>query len=232
MQSKLFPAKQVEAFLGSYTELKHDTLLYAKQLYAEMGGGGDEGKPPPVPKGFVEPNLPFWDNLARLVAYVEAGYRRHGLFKNHLEKFGHLSEFRDAVALYRSLAVKELQGAPISDKDYEKLRLTSLRRLVEPLEPEMILEAKDKRSGLIADVATDAVRGKILYEATGEPYVMLVLVGNDGPPRLAVGVAYNHYEFTGPLDTRYTDDDWQKRVYEKAGPLPEKNFWYRSLLIQ
>ena len=86
MQDQLFPAKQVESFLGSYTELKHDTLLYAKQNYAEMGGGGDEGTPPPVPKGFVEPNLPFWQNLGRLVAYVEAGYRKYGLFKGDLEE--------------------------------------------------------------------------------------------------------------------------------------------------
>jgi hypothetical protein len=31
MQSRLFPIKQLQTFLGSYTELKHDTLLYAKQ---------------------------------------------------------------------------------------------------------------------------------------------------------------------------------------------------------
>ena len=91
MQDRLFPVKQVESFLGSYTELKHDTLLYAKQNYAEMGGGGDEGTPPPVPKGFVEPNLPFWETLGRLVAYVEAGFRKYGVFKGELEEYGHLS---------------------------------------------------------------------------------------------------------------------------------------------
>ncbi len=40
MQSRLFPIKQLQTFLGSYTELKHDTLLYAKQSYAELGDGG------------------------------------------------------------------------------------------------------------------------------------------------------------------------------------------------
>ncbi len=57
---------------------------------------------------------------------------------------------------------------------------------------------------------------------------MLVLMGNEGTVRLAVGVAFNHYEFTGPLATRYTDADWQGRVYEHRAALPEKNFWYRS----
>ncbi|RJR48406.1 MAG: DUF3160 domain-containing protein, partial [Deltaproteobacteria bacterium] len=50
-----------------------------------------------------------------------------------------------------------------------------------------------------------------------------------GTVRLAVGVAYNHYEFTGPLATRYTDADWQRRVYEHRAPLPPKNFWYQGL---
>jgi hypothetical protein len=229
MQSRLFPVKQVESFLGSYTELKHDTLLYAKQNYAEMGGGGEEGTPPPVPKGFVEPNLPFWENLGRLVAYVEAGYKKYGIFKDELEEYGHLNLFKGDVAFYASLAAKELQGAPLTEAEYEKLRTESLSFMAEPREKNVILEEKDKRAGLIADVHTDAVQGQILYEATGEPYLMLVLLGNEGTVRLAVGVAFNHYEFTGPLATRYTDADWQGRAYEHRAALPEKNFWYNSL---
>jgi hypothetical protein len=229
MQDQLFPVKQVESFLGSYTELKHDTLLYAKQSYAEMGGGGEESPPPPVPKGFVEPNLPFWHNLARLVNYVENGFKKYGLFKNDLEKDGSLSSFKEDVAFYAVVAAKELQGTPLTEEEYEKLRTKSLGYMAKPRDPTMVLQEKDKRSGLIADLHTDAKTVQILYEATGEPYVMLVLVGNEGTTRLTVGVAYNHYEFTGPLATRYTDADWQGRVYEHRSPLPPKNFWYQSL---
>jgi hypothetical protein len=82
MQGKLFPVKQVQTFLGSYTELKHDTLLYVKQSFAEAGGGSDE-KPPPVPRGFVEPNLAFWQELQRLVAYTSAGFKKYGLFEKN-----------------------------------------------------------------------------------------------------------------------------------------------------
>jgi Protein of unknown function (DUF3160) len=229
MQDQLFPVKQVESFLGSYTELKHDTLLYAKQNYAEMGGGGDEGAPPPVPKGFVEPNLPFWRNLARLVNCVETGFKKYGLFKNDLEESGPLNSFKVSVAFYASVAAKELQGAPLTEDEYEKLRTYSLSFMAQPRDPNVILEDKDKRAGLIADLHTDAAQRQILYEATGEPYVMLVLMGNEGTVRLTVGVAYNHYEFTGPLSTRYTDADWQSRVYEHPAELPQKNFWYQGL---
>lgn len=232
MQDKLFPVKQVETFLGSYTELKHDTLLYAKQSYAERGGGGEEGTPPPVPKGFVEPNLAFWDTLARLVDYVYGGYTKYGIFKNELEEYGHLSRFKRDVAWYASLAAKELQGVPISEEEYELLRLQPLMYMAAPFEAGQVLEEKDMRSGLIADLHTDTVANQIQYEATGEPYVMLVLLGNEATVRLALGVAFNHYEFTGPLDTRYTDADWQSRVYEHHPGMPGKNFWYGSLMIK
>ncbi|MFA7620242.1 MAG: DUF3160 domain-containing protein [Aminobacteriaceae bacterium] len=42
MQSPLFAAKQLEAQLGSYTELRHDTILYEKPNYAELGDGWEE----------------------------------------------------------------------------------------------------------------------------------------------------------------------------------------------
>jgi hypothetical protein len=41
--------------LGSYTELKHDTLLYVKQAYAEMGGGGAG----PCGRSIDPPELPI-----------------------------------------------------------------------------------------------------------------------------------------------------------------------------
>jgi len=231
MQGKLFPIKQLQTFLGSYAELKHDTLLYVKQNFAEQGNG-DDGEPPPAPRGFVEPNLAFWQELQRLIAYTAAGFKQYGLFTGELEEYGRLNIFKERVNFYTSLAVKELRGAPLSEAEYEKLRSESLAFLAKPFVEGAILEDKDKRAGLIADIHTDAVKGQILYEATGEPYFILALVGNEGVSRLTVGVAFNHYEFTGPLTSRYADADWQERVYQTPPQLPPKPFWYKPLLAR
>ncbi|MGO8761417.1 MAG: DUF3160 domain-containing protein [Desulfobaccales bacterium] len=231
MQGKLFPVKQLQTFLGSYAELKHDTLLYVKQNFAEAGDGGDE-KVPPVPKGFVEPNLAFWQELQRLVAYTAAGFKKYGLFAGELEEYGRLNIFKERVNFYTALAVKELNGAPLSEAEYEKLRSQGLAFLARPFVEGAILEEKEKRAGLIADIHTDAVKGQILYEATGEPYFILALVGNENFSRLTVGVAFNHYEFTGPLGTRYSDADWQARVYATPPQVPPKNFWYKPLMAR
>lgn len=36
-KSPLYTLKNLVSYMGSYTELKHDTLLYVKQAYAELG---------------------------------------------------------------------------------------------------------------------------------------------------------------------------------------------------
>ena len=229
MQGKLFPIKQLQTFLGSYAELKHDTLLYVKQNFAEKGGGGEEERPP-VPRGLVEPNMAFWQELQRLADYTAAGFKKYGLFAKEREEYGRLSIFQRRVNFYTSLAAKELQGTALSEEEYEKLRTENLSFLAQPFVEGAILEEKDKRAGLIADIHTDAVKGQILYEATGEPSFILALVGNEGVSRLTVGVAFNAYEFTGPLATRFTDADWQARVYATPPQLPPKNFWYKPLM--
>jgi hypothetical protein len=230
MQGQLFPVKQLQTFLGSFAELKHDTLLYVKQSFVE--GGDEPEKPPPVPKGFVETNLAFWGELQRLVAYTRAGFSKYGIFKGELEEFGRLARFEKKVKFYTSLAVKELKGIPLSEEEYEKLRTTFLSIMAQPFVEGAVLEEKDRRSALIADIHTDALKGQILYEATGEPYVMLALVGNEGVSRLTIGVAFNHYELTGPLATRYSDADWQELVYKTPPKVPAKNFWYRDLMVK
>ncbi len=233
MQSRPFLLKQLESFLGSYTELKHDTLLYEKQPDAECGGGAPEGELPPVPKGFVEPNMPFWYSLQRLVRFTEQGFRQHGLLELEMEKYGKLSQFQEQVDFYTSLAEKELRGIEITEAEYERLRTQGLDYMAEPLDTAKPFDdEKDRRSGLVADIFTDKMTGKVLYEGTGEPYIMLVLVGNENSPRLTVGVAFNHYEFTESIGSRLTDADWQAKAYDNPSALPRKNFWYKELLVK
>lgn len=61
MRSERWQYKDLNTALASWAQLKHDTVLYAKQFGAEMGG--DE---PTIIKHYVEPNV----NLYRRVKYL------------------------------------------------------------------------------------------------------------------------------------------------------------------
>jgi hypothetical protein len=232
MQSQFFPAKQIQTFLGSYTELKHDTLLYAKQNYAERGGGGgDEPALPPVVKGFVEPNIQFWNKLNDLVSLTQKMFNDNGLSQSPM--LPRLADFKKQVQFFGDIAQKELQSQPISDDEYEQLRRTQFSYMAMPLDSVDLSDPNLTRSALVADVHTDTLKQQILYEATGQPYLMLVIVGDSNSPRVTTGLAFNHYEFTAPLGgNRLTDEDWKKTVYENPDQLPVKNFWYQPLLVK
>ena len=52
---------------------------------------------------------------------------------------------------------------------------------------------------------------RILYEATGVPYVILAAVSDANGPRLTIGFTSSHYEFTELYGgQRQTDEKWQE----------------------
>ncbi len=222
--------KNLQTSLGSWTELKHDTLLYAKQSYAEKGGGGPIDDLPPVPKGYVEPNIAFWDRIIALSEMTMDGLRERDLLDDIF--FGRNEKFISSLRFFRDIAVKQLQDEIISDEDYEKLRTEWLRleTVLEPLADELYTEEK-VRSALIADVHTDSLGGTILYEATGIPNYIYVAVKDRNGTRLTKGLVFSHYEFEGPLGERLTDEKWQEINYrENKDQLPVMPAWSKSLI--
>ena len=231
MKSDDWNKKNLQGFLGSFTELKHDTLLYAKQSYAEKGGGGGDEPPPakPVPKGYVEPNIDFFDRLIALVNLSNDGLKQFDLLPSFLQ--GRNTEFVEALKFYKSIAVSELENKKISDDDFEKLRLSagSLDQILKNPDSEILLES-NARSAIIADVHTDVKTGKILYEADGIPNYIYVAVKDVNGTRLTKGLVYSYYEFTNPVAKRLTDQDWQNWSYTEKSKVPEMPWWNKDLV--
>jgi hypothetical protein len=227
MRSPRWGAKHVETMLGAYTQLKHDTLLYAKQSYAEMGEGAlddriDESE---VPYGFVQPEVRFWAELERLVHYTYEGFSRHGLLPNVVEDFGHLGRFRKDVAALRLLANKTAAGERWNLEDRLWLLEFNPAYMAEPVDPMNVPGPDDGKAAIVADIQTNVQDSQVLYQALGRPHLVLALVGTDGVNRLVAGTAYDYYEFTQPLQERLTDEEWRKRFYRLDPEAPSKPSW-------
>ena len=229
MRGENWVRKGLNAALGSWTELRHDTLLYAKQSYAELGGGGEPPPLPPVPKGYVEPNMVFFERLIALSKMTGEGLKSRGLLEGAFED--RLKQFTESLEFLQGIGAKQLQSQQISEDEYERLRMIGyeLAPVVYPLEGDLMRE-KDARAGIIADVHTDALKNQILYEATGTPMVIYVAVKDNGGTRLTRGTTYSYYEFVAPLGDRLTDEQWQARVYQGKGELPARPGWVGDLL--
>jgi len=229
MRNTDWSKKQTQSFLGSWTELKHDTLLYAKQSYAELGGGGDEGEAQPIAKGYVEPNIEFFDRLIALVNMTNDGLTKYNLIPEAFQSRN--ATFVETLKFYRKLAVSELQNETITDDDFEKLRLSAyaLDQILQAPDSQVQLES-NARSALIADVHTDTVKNQILYEADGIPNYIYVAVKDANGTRLTKGLVYSYYEFTNPVGKRLDDQTWQKWNYSSTIKLLKLPDWSKALI--
>lgn len=226
MQGGAFAAKNLESQLGSFTQLKHDTVLYAKQVYAEAGEGGLDDQLPPVVKGLVQPDLPFWREMERLARFAADGFARHQLFPDAAEEFSRFRYFATQVASLREIAEKHASGTPLTDDDWETIRTIDFTEMMRPMAAYDEPAPGEGKNALVTDIATDAATGRILFQALGRPFVMLALVGGNDGDRMVAGLAYNHHEFSRPLsDGRMNNEEWRAGIYRPdPGPI-ERADW-------
>ncbi len=221
--------KDLISALGSYSELRHDTLLYAKQSYAELGGGQPPPEPNPVPKGYVEPNIELLNRLIALAKYTKAGLENSGVLTE--EPKAKLESLIETYTFFREISVKQLQNEQISDEDFDRLRLSYdvINRALIPPSTWGYMQNSDARSGIMADIhtAVTSQRSEVLYQGTGIPYIIYVAVKDINGTRLTRGVTYSYYEFTHPFGERLSDQDWQANIYEGASKFetPQEPFW-------
>lgn len=138
MRTRAWAMKTLNTQLASWTQLRHDTILYAKQSYT-FGGQCL------YPKAFVEPRVEFWARLERM---AERTAERIGALEfqgtyAHLQDDGetavvpltevqrrqveHLEGFASIVARLGALAAKELRHEQFNREDE-----TFLDGLMEP----------------------------------------------------------------------------------------------------
>jgi hypothetical protein len=227
MQTDAWARKDLQTALGSWTELKHDTILYAKQVMAEMGGGPNE-KPP---KGYVEPNPEAYARLRALAEMTRSGLSARNLLDETTS--GNLGGLIDELIFLQRIAEDELNQQPISDEDYwriqyyggwlESMTIAAADREGDPTGRGYL---EDQKSALVADVATGI--GRVLEEGVGYPTLIYVALPG-GTHQIAVGAVYTYYEFQVTPDQRMTDATWQSLL--ESGKAPEAPTWVSDFIV-
>ncbi|HEX2420902.1 MAG TPA: DUF3160 domain-containing protein [Acidimicrobiia bacterium] len=234
MQTPAWAAKAHNAGFGSYTELKHDTILYAKQAFAE-------GETPPVPaepRHWVEPEPVVYARLAALARLLGQGLGDRGLLADEVAQI--LEELASIYDRFERLALDELAGRAISEDDNRWLETIGSR-----FELIWLLAAEDDGAGQattggfpespndIAAVVADIMSNPSEALEIGTGYVdrIYVLVPNDdGQFQVARGGVYSFYEFWVPRDQRLTDEEWRQMLAD--GGAPARPSWTEVFIEQ
>ena len=214
MQNTAWTEKCLETYLGSWTELKHDTVLYSKQFMAEMGGGPEEEVDD---RGYVEPEPEVYARLAALTQKTCEGLQYYDMISE--EDAANLEILAELAGKLQIIAEKELQDITPSEEEFELIKTyggqlehlwaDSIRDQME--DDETRPDSRLFPPALVVDVATDP-NGSVLEVACGNPSTIYVAVPVDGKIRIASGSVYNYYEFVQPIDERLTDSEWRRMI--------------------
>ena len=219
--SERWQDKQLNAALGSWAELRHDTILYVKQTYtAALMAIMPK---PDEPTIYVEPKPAVYRDLYQLMSTMQKELKAQGVFPEEMapnyQQFLNLlsglavkSELELHPGLKIKLAPEAMEGEKLIPRIGEALR--EIETLPDPLR-EALTGKEDTRMALIADVHTDPNTQQVLEVGVGR-VLAVVAPSKDGVD--LYGPVFSYYEFGQPMDQRLTDGAWQRMLDQnKAG---------------
>jgi len=202
--------KSLATSLGSWAELRHDTILYVKQSVAEGDGGND------TPYSYVEPNAELYNRLVWLCGQTKAGLG--GLLAPEAgEKLDTLEEI---LRFLLDCSVKELKGEDLSEEEHGKLFYIGgefeelLLRTVNEDGYYTTERLADRDMALIADV--HSANGQYLEAAVGRAGEIYAVFPAAGKLWIGRGPVFDYYEFVS--GERLTDSQWRERFEDQARP--------------
>ena len=218
MQNETWGHKQLNAALGSWAELRHDTILYVKQSYTSVGRGAMFQPPPP--SAYLEPCPQVYERLREMMTQMREQLDRWKMLEAAVRD--KLVEFERLLDELTRIAEGELAGRWPTELEMRGLETIGqrLKALLDfpPALLTQITSDTDDRMALVADVHTHLEGGLVLEEAVGDPFLICVELEREGERSRYWGTVFSYYEFKHPLKERLTDETWQ--AMSPKPPLP------------
>jgi hypothetical protein len=218
MRSAAWLDKELHTALGSWAELRHDTILYAKQSYTMLAKAAPQR--PEMAYGYVEPYPEVYGRLGEMMRDLRTQMTHLGIdVEGVAEK---IQQFEELLADLKAISEKQLAGQEISEEGYGLIRNIGGKLSTMKLFPKEIMDritsGTDDKMDIVADVHTDLNTSQVLEEAVGTPGNIYVIVEDARGTRLCRGGVFSYYEFKHPLDDRLTDEKWQQMGKQKQRP--------------
>ena len=226
--------------LASWAQLRHDTILYAKQSYGSVASCR-------FPDAAVDPYPEFYAAVGRFadhgyeLANLADGTSAEELGDRMRDFFGQMS---DVAAMLKTIAQSERAGSALTA---EQLAFINDAVVLEPFGCTTKKIARGWYARLffdwnkpledaptIADVYTQPTDeagndvGRILNVATAGPRLMVVTDDGCGAPKAYVGLASSYYEVITENWLRMSDSDWEQRLSDEGRPAEAA--WMQDLI--
>jgi hypothetical protein len=246
LRSEAWGRRLLSTELASWAELRHDTILYAKQSYSASIGCS-------FPDVYVDPYPAFYDRLGKLAAKgrtllgaLDFGQRKD--LRTRMDAF--FGELGAVASKLGAIAAKQERGARPSADELSFVNGALAEdppvgggcgpppRIVHGWYVRLFYGGPDEALAFrptVADVhtqPTDAAGnpvGRVLHVATGWPRTMVVKVDVGRGPSPFVGVVSTYDEVITEGFQRYTDEEWRRAI---ASDNREDVPWMRDLVVR
>lgn len=231
MRTRDYAIKNLQTVAASWAELRHDTILYAKQSYT--------GITCDYPDGYVEPVPEFYARLGEFATRSSELLGNLGFSNawgiNQVESF--FGGFAETMRILEGISEKELAGLPRDPDETEFIKSLVVDESMCGGPPfsgwysELFFEGEDlvfDFSPTIADVHTDPNSSEVMHVGTGFANPMVVLLSNHCGVRSYVGPVSSFYVHFESDFGRLTDEDWASRM--KTDPEPPRPSWTATIL--
>lgn len=212
MTTEAWTDRNLNTALSSWAQLRHDTILYAKQSYTV----GATAAPPMAEKkivGYVEPVPEFYARLLELTTMTRAGLQALEVLDEEATR--RLDTLAEILQRLLTLSEQELANQELTDEDYKFIEDIAghLKWVVAGVEDQGL------ETTIVADVHTDGNSGNVLEEGTG--YLRIMLVAYKMPQGhlvMGAGPVLSYYEFKHPMSDRLTDEKWRAMLGADQAP--------------
>jgi hypothetical protein len=224
--------------LASWAELRHDTILYAKQSYT--GGSSCE-----YPDAYVDPYPEFYARVAAFASHGASVMGELGLSEAPWASaiVAYFAELGNVASTLKAMADNQRTGTPHSAEHLAFINQMTFEEGCGSLGSFDGWYAKlffDRFEAIeldpiIADVHTQptdevgAPVGKVLHVGTGMPRAMVVTVDTCAGPRAYVGLSSSYFEQVTEGFQRLNDEEWMGLILQ--GTQPEVP-WMADLVVR
>lgn len=202
--------------LGSWAQLRHDTILYAKQSYSA-------GVACEFPDAYVDP---YPEAFARLEAFAAKGAELAALFPEMQASRVRLyfEQLSQVAARLRTMAEQEKTGVPFDAEQLAFINDAVRSQIVGCAADQvsysgwysrlLFTTEKDDMDPTVADVHTDPGDNRppqVLHVAAGLPRLMVVTRESCSGPRAYAGLAFAYHEIVTGIQ-RMNDLEWAPKA--------------------
>jgi hypothetical protein len=258
VRTRAWAMRNLNTQLGSWTHLRHDTILYVKQSYTATTLCE-------YPAGYVEPLPHFWARFEKMATHAADLIEKTPFPDRSIERptpdpmykikvspkatqanqVRHFQNFAKQLATLKGIAEKQVRGEEMTAADkafLQQMVEIQFRGSGGPFYKGWYFGLyykgptdADKWDAVVTDVHTDPPDttvpdpGCVLHEGIGNVDLIMVAIDSGMDRMVYAGPVFSHYEFEMPNAMRKADSEWRKDL--KEGKAPERPTWTKSYFV-